>query len=116
MRPGPRIPTFELRTFVAASRRPIDERDSSGDWRSLARAFLTRFAPTRASLLPHSTTAQGFENYPRNFTDDFEYVSAPIEEENPNCIVVPLSRLTVNETGVKEGDFSSFSVSLFVSR
>ncbi|CAM9891591.1 unnamed protein product [Scytosiphon promiscuus] len=58
--------------------------------------------------------AYGFENVARNFTDDFEHVSAPIEQDNPNCIVIPLSKLTVNETGVVGGDFSSFYVSLFL--
>lgn len=59
---------------------------------------------------------QGFEDYPYNFTENFEDVSGPIEEDHPNCIVVPLSRLTVNDTGIENGDFSSFSVSLFVRR
>lgn len=33
---------------------------------------------------------------------------ATIREAHPGCVVMPLSRLTVNETGVNNGDITSF--------
>ena len=39
---------------------------------------------------------------------------ARVREAFPHCAVMPLSRLTINETGVNNGDIDSFSTSLFV--
>ncbi|CBJ30298.1 similar to neural precursor cell expressed, developmentally down-regulated 4-like [Ectocarpus siliculosus] len=56
----------------------------------------------------------GFLDYDQNFTDDFAYVSEPFEEVYPNCKFVPLSMMTVDETGVKNGSVTSFSTAFYV--
>lgn len=61
-----------------------------------------------------TTIIQGFLDYHQNFTDDYAYVSEPFEEEYPYCKFVPLSKLTVDETGVKNGSVTSFSTEFYV--
>lgn len=39
---------------------------------------------------------------------------ARIREAFPHCAVMPLSRLTINETGVNNGDITNFGASIFV--
>ncbi|CAN0024019.1 unnamed protein product, partial [Ectocarpus sp. 12 AP-2014] len=56
----------------------------------------------------------GFLDYDQNFTDDYAYVSEPFEEVYPNCKFVPLSMMTVDETGVKNGSVTSFSTAFYV--
>jgi len=45
--------------------------------------------------------------------NDYPEVGA-VKEAYPACAVMPLSRMTVNETAVNNGDANSFSVSFFV--
>eukprot|EP00904_Undaria_pinnatifida_P011275 jgi/Undpi1/7278/HiC_scaffold_22.g09751.m1 len=51
--------------------------------------------------------------------DEFDLSDYPdvakVEDAYPNCVVMPLSKLTVNETGVNNGDITSFSASLFLA-
>ena len=63
-----------------------------------------------------SATTQGFtENEDEFDLSDYPDV-AKVEDAYPNCVVMPLSKLTVNETGVNNGDITSFSASLFVRK
>ena len=45
--------------------------------------------------------------------NDYPEVGA-VKEAYPACAVMPLSRMTVNETAVNNGDVNSFSVSFYV--
>lgn len=69
-------------------------------------------APSPASLgvTARSWILQGF------FEDELvlDENSRLIEEKYPNCKVLPLSKLTVNETGVENGYIKSFSVQIMV--
>lgn len=74
------------------------------------RSFACRVGSTYAPTL----IIQGFLDYYQNFTDDYAYVSEPFEEVYPNCKFVPLSMMTVDETGVKNGSVTSFSTAFYV--
>lgn len=41
--------------------------------------------------------------------------SMEIEANYPGCRVFPLSKLTVNETGVENGDINFFDIQMYVS-
>lgn len=71
---------------------------------------------TAISNVDSSTIAQGF----MEDKDDFDRADYPdvakVEDEFPHCLVMPLSQLTVNETGVDNGDITYFSASSYVSK
>lgn len=68
----------------------------------------------KISNFDFSATAQGF----MEDIDDFDLADYPdvakFRTEFPSCAVMPLSQLTVNETGVDNGDITHFSASVFV--
>ena len=60
------------------------------------------------------TTPQGFMDNPDDFDPDGYPEVGAVREAYPACAVVPLSRMTVDETAVKNGDINHFSTSFFV--
>ncbi|CAM9891659.1 unnamed protein product [Scytosiphon promiscuus] len=56
----------------------------------------------------------GFLDDEDTFIEDNADAGEAIVDEHPNCFVVPLSRLTVDEEGIKNGDVTSFDVSFFL--
>ena len=61
-----------------------------------------------------SATNQGFMDDVSQFDpNDYPEVGT-VKEAYPACAVMLLSRTTVNETAVNNGDVNSFSVSFFV--
>ncbi|CAM9275351.1 unnamed protein product [Ectocarpus fasciculatus] len=56
----------------------------------------------------------GFLDYDQNFTDDHAYASDPFEEAYPHCKYIPLSKMTVDETGVMNGSVTSFSTAFYI--
>lgn len=75
---------------------------------------MTPNPPFSAIATPSEPTTQGFLDDDDTFIADHADVIAPIEAEYDNCIVVPLSRLTVDEDGINSGDVDSFDASFFV--
>ena len=64
--------------------------------------------------LRSSATNQGFMDDALEFdADDYPEVAA-VREAHPSCAVMPLSRMTVNETAVNNGDINSFRASFLV--
>lgn len=59
-------------------------------------------------------TVQGFLENATDFDADVFQEVKDIREAYPACMVMPLSRLTVNETGVQNGDITSFGASFLV--
>lgn len=61
-------------------------------------------------------TTQGF----MEDTEDFDLADYPdvakVTTAFPHCVVMPLSQLTVNETGVENGDIDSFSATFWVRK
>lgn len=57
---------------------------------------------------------QGFTDDLDTFLDDNADATSAIEEEFPNCRVIPLSRLTMDEDGINSGDVDSFDASFYV--
>ena len=64
--------------------------------------------------LRSSATNQGFTNNVSDFDANAYPEVGVVKEAYPACAVMPLSRMTVNETAVNNGDANSFSVSFFV--
>ena len=64
--------------------------------------------------LRSSATNQGFTNNVFDFDANAYPEVGVVKEAYPACAVMPLSRMTVNETAVNNGDVNSFSVSFYV--
>lgn len=71
---------------------------------------MTASSPACLGVTAHSLILQGF------LEDELELDEKGrlIEEEFSACKVLPLSKLTVNETGVNNGDIMYFSVDVLV--
>lgn len=68
------------------------------------------------SIVDSSPTIQGFLEQPSDFVPaDYPDV-VKIRNTFPNCAVMPLSKLTVDETGVNNGDINYFSASFYVRK
>ena len=60
------------------------------------------------------TTNQGFMEEPDEFVTGSDPDVEKFTKAFPHCAVMPLSKLTVNETGVNNGDITSFMASFYV--
>ena len=61
-------------------------------------------------------TAQGFTEEPDEFVTGSDPDVVRVTNAFPHCAVMPLSRLTVDETGVNNGDITSFWASFEVRK
>ena len=64
-----------------------------------------------SNVRPLATT-QGFMEEPDQFLPGEDPDVVKVTTAFPHCAVMPLSRLTVNETGVNNGDITSFTACL----
>lgn len=61
---------------------------------------------------PRHMLLQGFEE--EDFSSIENTTTLAFEEAYPSCRVLPSSKLTVNQTGIDNGDIRYFSLSFFV--
>lgn len=68
----------------------------------------------RAWSSPLPNDHQGFTDNSSTFLDTHADAIASILDALPICVVVPLSRATVNETAINNGDVKTFGATFFV--
>ena len=69
----------------------------------------SRMLRAGTSNVDSSATTQGFMKEPTEFIPGDDSDVARVRVTFPHCAVMPLSKLTVNETAVNNGDITHFS-------